>query len=136
MRKWTLCLAAALAAFAQQRQQLNDGDAHGDAPYLIEDGWTPLLNGRDLSGWHGQRYRAERMAHHPASCGTACWGLRAFPRVPGPGDRILNGPHGRTANLVSDQKFGDIELYVEFMLAKGSNSGVYLHSLYEVPDLR
>ena len=27
---------------------------------------------------------------------------------------------------------GDMELYLEFMLAKGSNSGIYLHSLYEV----
>src|SRR2546427_308954 len=34
--------------------------------------------------------------------------------------------------LVTDQKFGDTELYLEFMLAKGSNSGVYLHGLYEV----
>ena len=34
--------------------------------------------------------------------------------------------------MISDRKFGDIELYLEFMLAKGSNSGVYLHSLYEV----
>src|SRR5260370_6728506 len=32
----------------------------------------------------------------------------------------------------SDLKFGDVELYLEFMLAKGSNSGVYLHGLYEV----
>ena len=44
----------------------------------------------------------------------------------------MNGPQGRTVNLVSDEKFGDIELYVEFMVAKGSNSGVYLHGLYEV----
>jgi hypothetical protein len=49
-----------------------------------------------------------------------------------PGDRILNSLTGRTVNLVTEQKFGDIELYVEFMLAKGSNSGVYLHGLYEV----
>jgi len=33
---------------------------------------------------------------------------------------------------MTDEKFGDIELYLEFMLAKGSNSGVYLHGLYEV----
>src|ERR1051326_6330254 len=45
---------------------------------------------------------------------------------------MLNGPHGRTVNLATDQKFSDIELYLEFMLAKGSNSGVYLHGLYEV----
>jgi hypothetical protein len=42
---------------------------------------------------------------------------------------MLNGPQGRTVNIVTDEKFGDIELYVEFMLATGSNSGVYLHGL-------
>jgi hypothetical protein len=36
------------------------------------------------------------------------------------------------ANLVSDEKFQDLELFLEFMLAKGSNSGIYLHGLYEV----
>ena len=51
---------------------------------------------------------------------------------PAPGDRIVNGPKGRTANLVSNEKFGSFELYLEFMTAKGSNSGVYLHGLYEV----
>lgn len=45
---------------------------------------------------------------------------------------MLNGPNGRTVNLVTEQKYGDIELYLEFMIAKGSNSGVYLHGLYEV----
>jgi len=133
MRKAFLCLAVALAAFAQQRPQFNDGDAHGDAPYLIEDGWRPLLDGHDLSGWHAL-----------GSSGTAGWittpgiiwerllGPTRLSAVPGAGDRILNGLNGRTANLVTDRKFGDIELYVEFMLAKGSNSGVYLQSLYEV----
>src|SRR5258708_10327207 len=52
--------------------------------------------------------------------------------IKGPGERILNGPQGRTVNLVTDGKFGDVELYLEFMLGKGSNSGVYLHGLYEV----
>ena len=42
-----LCSTPALAAGA-----LNDGEHHGDPPYLLEDGWRPLLNGRDLSGWH------------------------------------------------------------------------------------
>jgi hypothetical protein len=45
---------------------------------------------------------------------------------------MLNGPTGRTANLCSERTFGDIELYLEFMLAKGSNSGVYLQGLYEI----
>jgi hypothetical protein len=33
-----VCLAA-LSLQAQPRPELNDGEAHGDAPYLLEDGW-------------------------------------------------------------------------------------------------
>ncbi|MCE7063280.1 DUF1080 domain-containing protein [Dyadobacter sp. CY343] len=36
------------------------------------------------------------------------------------------------ANLVTDQKFGDFKLHVEFRIPKGSNSGVYLRGRYEV----
>ena len=28
-----------------------DGNAHGDPPFLLEDGWKPLLNGKNLDGW-------------------------------------------------------------------------------------
>ncbi len=45
---------------------------------------------------------------------------------------MINGRDGKTANLVSTEKFGSFELYLEFILARGSNSGVYLHGLYEV----
>jgi hypothetical protein len=38
-------------------------------------------------------------------------------------------------NLVTAEKFGDVELYVEFMVPKGSNSGVYLQGLYEIQIL-
>jgi len=119
---------------AQQKPVLNDGEAHGDPPFLIEDGWTALLNGRDLAGWHGLGSGKSDWLTTTGVMWDRLLGptrLRAAPG-PTPGDRILNGPNGRTVNLVSDQKFGDVELYVEFMLAKGSNSGVYLHGLYEV----
>jgi hypothetical protein len=36
------------------------------------------------------------------------------------------------ANLVSDQKFKDFKLHLEFRYPKGSNSGVYLRGRYEV----
>jgi hypothetical protein len=49
-----------------------------------------------------------------------------------PGDRIVNGKDGKTPDLITDEKFGSFELYAEFLLAKGSNSGIYLHGLYEV----
>ena len=132
MRKAILCLAAALSVFAQQRQQYNDGDAHGDAPYLIEEGWTQLLNGHDVSGWHGLGSGKSEWLGTSGIIWDRLLGPTRLSAVPGSGDRILNGSAGRTTNLISDRKFGDIELYLEFMLAKGSNSGVYLHSLYEV----
>ncbi|MGA3099555.1 MAG: hypothetical protein ABSF25_24135, partial [Bryobacteraceae bacterium] len=30
---------------------LTDGSDHGDPSFLAEDGWKPLLNGRNLDGW-------------------------------------------------------------------------------------
>jgi len=36
------------------------------------------------------------------------------------------------ANLMSDQKFSDFKLHVEFRYPKGGNSGVYLRGRYEV----
>jgi hypothetical protein len=131
MQKAILYLAAAASLCAQPRQQFNDGDAHGDAPYLIEEGWMPLLSGHDLSGWHGLGSGPSEWLTTSGVIWDRLLGPTRLSAVPGPGDRILNGLHGRTANLISDRKFGDIELYVEFMLAQGSNSGVYMHSLYE-----
>ena len=127
-----LLLVLTLAVLAQKRPELNDGDAHGDAPFLVEDGWTPLVNGRDLAGWHpqdgkpSQWYTTRGVRFERLLSPTRLLG------IPEPGGRIVNGPTGRTANFVTDQKFGDVELYLEFMLAKGSNSGVYLQGLYEI----
>jgi hypothetical protein len=132
MRTLTLLLVAALCLSGQRRPQLNDGDAHGDPPFLIEDGWTPLLNGRDISGWRGMNKSPNEWFTATAVIWDRLLGPTRLGAIKGPGDRIINGPQGRTVNLVTDQKFGDIELYLEFMLAKGSNSGVYLHGLYEV----
>jgi hypothetical protein len=83
-----------------------------DVPYRTGKGWKPLLNGKDLSGWtteHGKPLE---------------WTSE--------GGVIRNGPRGRTDNLVTTEKFGDVELYLEFMIPKGSNSGVYLQGLYEI----
>lgn len=113
--------------------QLNDGEAHGDPPFLIEDGWKALFNGKDFTGWHGEN---PKQPFQWLTTRGVIWerllGPTRLSFVREPGARMLNGPNGRTVNLVSDEKFGDSELYLEFMLAKGSNSGVYLHGLYEV----
>lgn len=131
-------LLAALASAggllqSQPLPQLNDGEAHGDAPYLIEDGWRPLLNGRDLGGWVGQD--AAKPSDWLTVRGVVWERLLGPTRLRGikaPGAAILNGQNGRTVNLVSEEKFGDVELYLEFLIPKGSNSGVYLQGLYEI----
>src|SRR5262249_41101637 len=50
-----------------------------------------------------------------------------------PGKEILvNGPNGKSVDLISEQEFGDLEAHVEFCIPKHSNSGVYLMGRYEI----
>jgi hypothetical protein len=117
---------------AQQATGTTDGDVHGDPPFLLEDGWKPLLNSRDLAGWHTQDGKPlEWMTVRGVRWERLLSPTRLGGKVQ-PSGTMLNGPQGRTSNLVTDEKFGDVELYVEFLLPKGSNSGVYLQGLYEV----
>lgn len=48
---------------------------------------------------------------------------------------VLNGERGRTRHLVSKHEHGDIEARIEFMVPKGSNSGVYFQGRYEIQIL-
>lgn len=48
---------------------------------------------------------------------------------------IVNGEKGRAKDLYTQQKYGDLEIHVEFLIAKGSNSGVKFHGLYEIQIL-
>jgi hypothetical protein len=45
---------------------------------------------------------------------------------------IVNGEKGRAPDLISKKEFGDVELHLEFLIPKGSNSGVKFHALYEI----
>jgi len=67
-----------------------------------------LFNGRDLKGWH--------------ALGTNQWVVEGG---------VFRSPHSG-ANLVTDEKFTDFKLHIEFKCPKGSNSGVYLRGRYEV----
>jgi hypothetical protein len=49
-----------------------------------------------------------------------------------PGRGVIVDDHGRTRNLYSRQDFGDLEAHLEFLIPKGSNSGVKLQGLYEL----
>ena len=69
-----------------------------------------LFNSKDLSGWH------------PSDPKLPAWKVE---------NGILVSP-GRGAELISDSKFQDFKLHLEFNCARGSNSGVYLRGRYEV----
>ncbi len=50
-----------------------------------------------------------------------------------PGTGVLfNGASGKTSNLVTRDDFGDVEARFEFLIPKGSNSGVKFQSVYEI----
>ena len=48
---------------------------------------------------------------------------------------LINGKVGKCPSLVTKQVFQDVELHVEFMVAKGSNSGVIFHGNHEIQIL-
>jgi hypothetical protein len=48
---------------------------------------------------------------------------------------LANSRKGKTGNIVSAAEFGDAEIHVEWLVPKGSNSGVYVMGRYEVQVL-
>jgi hypothetical protein len=120
------------SALGQKLPDLYHDETHGDPPYLTEEGWRPLLNGRDLSGWHPIAASPDPWFTTRGVFWKRIWNPKFLVAKSGPGDRIVNGKEGKAANLVTDERFADFELYLEFLIARGSNSGVYLHGQYEV----
>ena len=86
-----------------------------------------VFDGADFAGWReprGDWIVADSVSLDPAR-------PEAF--ALGAGDGIMvNGPNGRTSDLISEREFGDVELHVEFCIPKHSNSGVYLQGRYEI----
>src|ERR1700689_678097 len=72
---------------------------------------TQLFNGKDLSGW---------TPSDPAA--SAKWKVE--------NETLVSPGHG--AELITEAKFEDFKLHIEFNCAPGSNSGIYLRGRYEV----
>jgi len=67
-----------------------------------------LFDGKDLNGWHAM--------------GANQWVAE---------NGVLRSPHSG-ANIVTDGKYTDFKLHIEFRYPKHSNSGVYLRGRYEL----
>ncbi|MDY0169766.1 MAG: DUF1080 domain-containing protein [Thermoguttaceae bacterium] len=86
-----------------------------------------LFNGRDLTGWRqpaGEWLAVEAVSLDPEDD-------RKFIHHAGQGV-LVNGPTGRTVELLTESEHGDVEAHVEFVVPRGSNSGVYFQGRYEV----
>ena len=95
-----------------------------------EDGWTPLGPDDNFAAWHqpaGDWYVAGDAMLDPND-------PKRLAGKPGTGV-MINGKTGRTRSLVTKQAFDDVEVHLEFMVAKGSNSGVIFHGNYEIQIL-
>jgi hypothetical protein len=53
-------------------------------------------------------------------------------RIAGGTGVLVNGDAGRTTDLLTVEEHGDAHVALEFVIPKGSNSGVYLQGRYEV----
>jgi hypothetical protein len=96
-----------------------------------------LFNGKDLTGW--------KLRHPPTDKRASKWSVVSTVKLkegkidrlvsePGTGV-LLSGDDGRGIDLVSEVQHGDCELHIEFLVPKGSNSGVYFQGQYEVQIL-
>jgi hypothetical protein len=85
------------------------------------------LTGKDLSAW--RKPTGDWQVVGGVSLDAAK--PQALLTQPGEGV-IINGPKGRTLNLVSAAEFGDAEIHVEFCIPKKSNSGIYVMGRYEI----
>lgn len=90
------------------------------------------FNGRDLTGW--KLKGDEKKSHWAAAAVTV------DPAKPtelsvvalAVGTATLANLKGGGVDIFTEQKFGDCTIEVEFMVPKGSNSGVYVMGEYEV----
>jgi hypothetical protein len=68
-----------------------------------------IFNGLNLDGWHASKKKNQWIAENG----------------------IMKSPQSG-ANIITDQKFNDFKLHIEFRYPEGSNSGVYLRGRYEI----
>ena len=109
-----LCAAAAQTpAQAPPTPNVYQVPPADDGP-KVPEGFTPIFNGKDLTGWH-----VSKTNHH----GTT------------PDYHVLHGlivgtqsPRGKGGILLTDKKYKNFEVYIEVKPDWGCDSGLFLRS--------
>jgi hypothetical protein len=102
------------------------------APAIAADAPAALFNGKDLSGW---KVRDDKAKNHwkwvaDAKLAADPKKLEGVGAGGSPESVLLNGDVG--TDLITEAAYGDVKVEVEFLLAKESNSGLFLIGQYEV----
>lgn len=119
-----LFLLLILASAADVRAAEDGPQAKGDRS---ADGWVVLVGPEGVRGWKSFPVGWQEVGAAYPNAGN----LKSLAATSGQGV-IYNGRLGRAPNLVSADEFGDVEAHVEFMVPRGSNSGVKFEGVYEI----
>jgi hypothetical protein len=113
--------------------------AFGAAAYGQDGKVVEPFNGKDLSGWkvHGKPAESKWQVGTAVMDESNPTRLKYMPLAPNVKPELVNAIPVKEHSLdfYSEQKFGDCRVEVEFLIPKGSNSGVYLMGEYEVQIL-
>jgi len=97
-------------------------------------GFTPLFNGKDLSGWHGMPhfdpYQLAAMPEAKRKKLIEDWTADAKKHWKVECGELVNDGHG--AYMTTDKEFGDIEFFIEYKTVPKADSGIYLRATPQV----
>jgi len=112
--------------------------AFASVAIAADEGEVVLFNGKDLTGWKLRNATladswkvvttVELDKNNPAKLASSGEGGT-------PDSVMLRADVKKGSDIISEKQFGDCQLHVEFMVPKGSNSGVYLMGRYEIQIL-
>ncbi len=106
-------------------------------------GFTALFNGKDLTNWHGaihlperERLKGEALEQKQKAADQLAretWTvkdgvLHMKPKIERKGDRVIK----RGVNLATVKDYRNFELYVDWKIEKGGDSGIYLRGQPQV----
>lgn len=97
------------------------------------DGFTSLFNGKDLTGWKGLVGNPKtRAAMSPEELATAQQEADKIMRAHWKGEDGELIFDGKGKSLCTAKDYGDIELYVDWKILEGGDSGLYLRGCPQV----
>ena len=106
-----------------------------------KQGWESLFNGKDISQWTALKNPDRPAKPFDWDVPSLVWldpgdpktlARKPFDPAGGAVPSFVNNRAGRSDHPITKRSYADVELYLESMVAQGSNSGICLMGLYEI----